>query len=246
MERFILLTLFLSVVCTQVEAQRGFKLKDGDTIVFLGDSITQAATQPEGYISLFDLFCGVNGHEVKPINAGISGHKSNDMLARVDKDVLAHDPDWVSVSCGVNDVWHQFNDPPRGTDYDNYTKNMTQLIDKIRQSGAKVLLLTSTPIDENLDSKENKLLKKYNAFLRGLAKDEGLLLCDLNQAFEKRLSMKMFPETKLLTTDGVHMNPRGNRLMARTLLTALGATRQERRKAENRWELVNNMFEMGE
>lgn len=226
-------------------AQPTFKLQDGDTIVFLGDSITQAATSPEGYISLFDLFCGVNGYEVTSINAGISGHKSNDMLARLEKDVLSHNPDWVSVSCGVNDVWHQFKFEPKGVELPEYKKNMTAIVDRIKNSGANVLLLTATPIHEDLDSKENQKLAEYNAFLRQLAKDKDLLLCDLNQAFQDRIEMKMFPDKRLLTTDGVHMNPRGNRLMARTIMMTLGAKWHEKRRAENRWELVNNMFGQG-
>ena len=80
-----------------------------------------------------------------------------------------------------------------------------------------------------------------------LAFSEGnALVGDLSKAFHDRLSKKMFPDKKLLTTDGVHMNPRGNRLMARSIVMSLGATYQERRRAENRWELVNNIVEMGE
>ncbi|MDP8245847.1 MAG: SGNH/GDSL hydrolase family protein [Candidatus Hinthialibacter antarcticus] len=244
--RTIVLTIVISAICLPISAQQGFELKDGNTLVFLGDSITQAGTQPEGYITLFKLFCGVNGYDVNIINAGIGGHKSNDMLARLEKDVLAHKPDWVSFSCGVNDVWHSFNPKLKGVPLPDYKKNMTEIIDKIQQSGAKVLLLTATPIYENLQSDQNKKLADYNEFLRDFAKERGLMLCDLSKAFHDRLSKKMFPDKKLLTTDGVHMNPRGNRLMARGIVMSLGATYQERRRAENRWELVNNMKEMGE
>ena len=215
--------------------QGGFKLKQGQTIVFLGDSITQAGAQPQGYVSLFKLFCGVNGYEVRVINAGIGGHKSNDMLARLDKDVLAHRPDWVSISCGVNDVWHG----ERGVPLPDYKKNMTEMVDRCLRSGAKVLLLTATPIHEDLNSPENQKLRGYNEFLRHLAKEKSLLLCDLFQAFENVYEARTSDE-KVLTTDGVHMNGRGNRLMAREILQALGASADEMWDAENRWELVNN------
>ena len=215
--------------------QGGFKLKQGQTIVFLGDSITQAGAQPQGYVSLFKLFCGVNGYEERVINAGIGGHKSNDMLARLDKDVLAHRPDWVSISCGVNDVWHG----ERGVPFPDYKKNITEMVDRCLRSGAKVLLLTATPIHEDLNSPENQKLRGYNEFLRHLAKEKSLLLCDLFQAFENVYEARTSDE-KVLTTDGVHMNGRGNRLMAREILQALGASADEMWDAENRWELVNN------
>jgi len=83
-------------------AEKGFMLNDRETIVFLGDSVTEAGTSTEGYITLFKLACDVTGHRVKVINSGISGHKSNDMLARLQKDVIDHHPNWVSISCGDN------------------------------------------------------------------------------------------------------------------------------------------------
>ncbi|MBN2329407.1 MAG: SGNH/GDSL hydrolase family protein [Candidatus Omnitrophica bacterium] len=224
----------------------GFLLKDGDTIVFLGDSITQLGKAPEGYVTLFKMFCDVSGYEVNVINAGISGHKSNDMLARLDKDVLSHHPDVVSISCGVNDVWHAFKkDNPSGVPLPEYKKNMTEIVDRCLQSGAKVLLLTATPIFEDLNSEENQKLAAYNEFLRQLAKEKidagkNIILCDLNQTFQDWYKQKM-RQDNLLTTDGVHMNPRGNRLMAAHIIQSLGATNRELALVKKRWELINNM-----
>jgi lysophospholipase L1-like esterase len=227
---FAMFSFFLPEASAQ---QGGFMLREGETVVFLGNSITQAGSQPEGYVSLVKLFCGVNGYNVRAINAGISGHKSTDMLARLDADVLAHRPDWVSISCGVNDVWHG----ERGVPLADYKKSMTEMVDRCLTSGAKVLLLTATPIYEDLDSPENGKLRAYNVFLRQLAKEKEVVLCDLFKAFEEVYSGKHRDES-LLTTDGVHMNGRGNRLMAREILRALGASRGELQRAENRWELV--------
>jgi len=215
-----------------------FKLKDGETIVFLGDSITQMGAAPEGYVTLFKIFCAVNGYDVKVINAGISGHTSRDMLKRLERDVLSHKPDWVSISCGVNDVWHG----EKGVPLPEYKKNMTEIVDRCLAAGAKVLLLTSTPIYENLNSPENKKLAAYNDFLRQLAKEKKILLCDLNKAFTA-LYKKKLTKKRLLTIDGVHMNPRGNRLMAREIAKALGASWREIAQAEKRWELQGNMCE---
>jgi len=229
-----LLTLAGTLNCFAVE--RGFMLKDGETIVFLGDSITQAGTSTEGYITLFKLACDVTGHEVKVINAGISGHKSNDMLARLQKDVIGRKPDWVSISCGVNDVWHG----ERGVPLPDYKRNMTQIADRCLAAGIEVLLLTATPIYENPNSKENGKLAAYNEFLRQLAKENKVVLCDLNKAFLSVYAMKR-GDKNLLTTDGVHMKPRGNRVMAREIFRALGATRQQINRANWRWELVGNL-----
>src|SRR5690349_17494201 len=81
-------------------------VKDGQKIAFLGDSITQGGTGPDGYVTLTIRGLEANGVKATAIPAGISGHKSNDMLARLERDVLSKKPDWMTLSCGVNDVWH--------------------------------------------------------------------------------------------------------------------------------------------
>jgi len=157
------------------------------------------------------------------------------MLARLKKDVIDRHPNWVSISCGVNDVWHG----ERGVPLPEYNKNMTQIVERCRAAGIKIVLLTATPIHENPNSKENQKLAAYNEFLRQLAKEKNILLCDLNKAFLSVYEKKR-GDKNLLTTDGVHMNPKGNRLMAREIFGALGATRQEINRANWRWELQGN------
>src|SRR4051812_31104937 len=82
-------------------------VQSGQKIAFLGDSITaQGWSNPAGYVKLVVAGLAANGITIDPVPAGIGGHKSNDMLARLDHDVLSKKPNWVTVSCGVNDVWH--------------------------------------------------------------------------------------------------------------------------------------------
>ena len=62
-------------------------VKNGDKIAFLGDSITAGGmNHSNGYCRLVIRGLAANGITAEPIGAGISGHKSNQMLARLDKD----------------------------------------------------------------------------------------------------------------------------------------------------------------
>jgi len=107
----VALALFASCCVFAVSAE--IPVKTGDAIAFLGDSITQQGNQaPGGYIHLVVDGLKAAGVEVKSIGAGISGHKSDNMLARVEKDVIAKKPQWMTLSCGVNDVWHGANGVP--------------------------------------------------------------------------------------------------------------------------------------
>ena len=63
-------------------------VKSGEKIAFLGDSITQQGNWESGYINLVMSALEANGIKAVKIPAGISGHKSNQMLARLERDVL--------------------------------------------------------------------------------------------------------------------------------------------------------------
>jgi lysophospholipase L1-like esterase len=224
-------------------------VKSGDKIAFLGDSITAGGWgNPAGYVRLVIAGLEANGIKAEAVPAGIGGHKSNQMLKRLDKDVLSKKPQWMTLSCGVNDVWHGQGGVPlddamaiSGT-YDKevfargtYKKNITAIIDQAQAAGVKPVILTATVIQENLSSKENGLLAPYNAFLRQLAKDKKIPLADLNAMFQERIKAENKPNVKVLTSDGVHMNVEGNKLMAIGVLQALGLNAAELDKAKASW-----------
>ena len=72
---------------------QGAAVKSGEKIAFLGDSITaQGAGGPGGYVRLVISGLEANGVKAEAIPAGISGHKSNQMLERLEKDVLNKKP----------------------------------------------------------------------------------------------------------------------------------------------------------
>ena len=231
------------------QAIAGIAVKNGDKIAFLGDSITAGGwANPAGYVRLVIAGLEANGIKAEPVPAGISGHKSNQMLARLDKDVLSKKPQWMTLSCGVNDVWHG----PRGVPLDDsmaangtydatvaergtYTKNITAIIDQATAAGVKPVVLTATVIQEKLDNKENGLLAPYNDFLRSLAKEKHAPLADLNAMFQERIKSENKPNAKVLTSDGVHLNGEGNKLIAIGVLQAFGLDVAELAKAKAAW-----------
>ncbi len=229
-------------------------VKSGDKIAFLGDSITAGGWgSPIGYVHLVIAGLEANGVKADAIPAGISGHKSNQMLARLQKDVLDKKPQWMTLSCGVNDVWHGKGGVPlddemaktepyvsqpdiaaRGT----YKKNITEIIDKAQEAGVKPVILTATVIQEDLGNDLNAKLLPYNDFLRSLAKEKKVPLADLNEMFQDEIKKANKPGQKVLTKDGVHMIPAGDRLMATGVLKALGLNDAELEKAKVAWDAI--------
>jgi lysophospholipase L1-like esterase len=92
------------------------------------------------------------------VGAGIAGDASSAMLARVGRDVVSRKPAWVTVSCGVNDVWRDPRRGPlkRGVPLDKYKENMAAIVDKAQAAGIKVMILTATMVTEDLGAQQNK------------------------------------------------------------------------------------------
>ena len=64
-------------------------IKDGETIAFLGDSITAGGASYGGYCRLVIQGLKSVGVKAKPVFAGVHGNTSADMLLRLDQAVGA-------------------------------------------------------------------------------------------------------------------------------------------------------------
>jgi isoamyl acetate esterase len=201
-------------------------LVKGDNIVFLGDSITQGGGGANGYITLITKAI----QEAHPdfglttVNAGISGHKVPNLQARLDKDVIAKKPTIVFIYIGINDVWH--SERGQGTSKEKYEAGLKDLIARINAAGARVILCTPTVIGEKAPgtNKLDAMLDEYSEISRKVATDTKTQLCDLHKAFQDYLKTNN-PDNKdrgVLTGDGVHLSPAGNKMVAQTMLKALG------------------------
>jgi hypothetical protein len=142
----------------------------------------------------------------------------------------------MTLSCGVNDVWHGAN----GVPLEDYKKNITEIVDKAQAAGVKVVILTSTMIGEDQSNPNNQKLVGYNEFLRTLAAEKKCLLADLNADMQAALAeaIKTRPRSgkgNYLTVDGVHMAFTGNEMMALGVLKGFGLNAAELDKARNAW-----------
>src|SRR3954464_12832475 len=138
--------LSLSCGLDQAAFAEEIKLKAGDRVVFLGDSITQAGAGPGGYVTLVReaLDKDHKDLEIEVIGAGISGNKVPDLEKRLERDVLAKKPTVVVIYIGINDVWHSQNG--QGTSKDAFEKGLRSIIERITKAGARAVLCTASVI----------------------------------------------------------------------------------------------------
>ena len=199
-----------------------FQMTQGQTLVCLGDSITQA---DPGYVSLMAALIAAKYPErgIHVVNAGIGGHKAPDMRARLGRDVLAHRPDWVTINVGINDVWHGLDGGTGGVPLDVYERDAEAMVQTVQaDSAARVVLVTPTVIGEDVDAPANELLRQYVAAMEGIARRRGTLLAPAHADFLRtlRAGQAASPRFKM-TTDGVHLNDVGNARLALTILETL-------------------------
>src|SRR6478609_5768635 len=217
MKLFLIFSLFLLMSFTQVQKKK---------VIFFGDSITQAGVNPGGYIvKVGEMATKENqSSSYEFIGAGIGGNKVYDLYLRMDDDVLAKNPDVVVVYIGVNDVWHK-RSFGTGTDYDKFEKFYNALIKKLQEKSIKVILATPAVIGERTDS-SNELdgdLNRYSSLIRSIAEKNKLPLVDLRKSFLD-YNLKNNPENKesgILTSDRVHLNEKGNELVAAEMWKAI-------------------------
>jgi lysophospholipase L1-like esterase len=136
--------------------------------------------------------------------------------------VLQKKPTGVVIYIGINDVWHWKLKNLKGTTKKQYESGLREIIARIQYSGSTVILCTPTVIGEKRDSSNalDPMLKEYCEISRKIAKDLNVQLCDLHKAFQDYLAVHNTEnkEKGILTTDGVHLNDEGNKLVAKELL----------------------------
>lgn len=197
-------------------------------VVFFGDSITAAGAKPGGYIVKLDSMLALQGkaEQYELIGAGVSGNKVYDLFLRMEEDVLAKEPDMVVIYIGVNDVWHK-RTSGTGTDPDKFEKFYQAIINKLKAKNIIVILCTPATIGEKTDF-SNPLdgdLNEYSKMIRNLAQKNSLSVVDLRKSFLD-YDLKNNPENKtkdILTSDGVHLNAKGNQFVANEMWKVIQA-----------------------
>ena len=190
------------------------KLMSGDSVkvVCFGDSVTGVyyhSGSRRAYTDMLGVALQrVSGNaNVKMINAGISGHTTVNALARIDRDVLAHKPDVVTVMFGLNDMTR--------VSLDDYKANLKTIVEKCRGVGAEVVLATPNNVIDTSSRPTSKLVK-YCDVVREVGRELGVPICDTYQQWNGVRANDPF-DWRLLMSDPIHPNMAGHKSIAERL-----------------------------
>ena len=219
-------------------------------VLFLGDSITHAGY----YVSMIDMALRERGVRPFPemINLGLPSETVTglsepehpwprpDVHERLDRALATIRPDLVFACYGMNDsIYHPFSEER----FRQYQDGIGLLIEKVRKSGAKLVLMTPPPFDplrlrnqgklkpagveayswkEIYEHYDSEVIARYGAWiLRQRKRVDGVI--DFRPAIVERLKKERMGDPDFTySNDGVHANADGHRVMARTIMAALG------------------------
>ncbi|MFL6215944.1 MAG: SGNH/GDSL hydrolase family protein [Blastocatellia bacterium] len=218
------------------KAEDGFALKDGDRVLFYGDSITEQrlyttyvehyvlTRYPERRVAFINTGWGgdqVTRNECAPCN-GVGG------LARIKRDVIDHRPTVVTLLFGMNDGrYYDFDEPTLKV----YVDGLTAIIREIKsKTQARIYVMTPTVYDGTRNTpwshttRYNDVLDRYSEAAKQIAAREQLPVIDLHATTTDALMRaKKNDSAYTFLPDGVHPQEDGQLVMATEILRAWGA-----------------------
>lgn len=201
------------------------ELNDGDTLVFLGDSITHQCLYTQFVEDFF--YTRYPQKRIHFHNAGVGGDRGSDALRRFDEDVAVYKPKYVTILLGMNDGSYTNYQQPI---FDTYQRDMTTILDKIAALGATAVPMTPTIFDarakrmgkapaEPRDTYYNGVLALYGAWLREVAEVRGLGFVNMWGPLNDITDEQRKKDAKFtLAKDGVHPGADGQTVMAVAVL----------------------------
>ncbi len=199
-------------------------------ILFIGDSITDCGREyndPKDLGNGYPLLVAKRLSKQFPtiefdvLNKGINGNKIADLRARFDTDCLDLEPDIVSILIGINDTWHNVNDPTTFATKQSMTmfkEDYRYLIEKLLEKGIKqVVLMEPFVLPEPLDRQNwRKDLDPKIQIIRRLAEEYHLVFVPLDGKLNALGITRGF--SKYTGEDGVHPTLAGHEIIAQSWL----------------------------
>ncbi len=214
-------------------AQGSFYLKEGDRVVFYGDSITEQRL----YTTFVETYVVTRFPQLQVgfVHSGVGGDRvtggwAGPIDVRLNRDVFAYKPTVMTIMLGMNDGSYRAFDPGI---FKTYSTGYQHIIDRVKNTvpGVRVTLIQPSPYDDvtrpvGFEGGYNAVLVRYGQFVKELAQKEKLDAADLNASVVAALEKAKAADAetaKKIIQDRVHPGPGGHLLMAAALLKAWNA-----------------------
>lgn len=197
-------------------------------VVTLGDSITKGVrpgvTANDTFAAMLQVRGITEGFDLEVINVGIGGERTDQALERFDRDVVAKKPDIITIMYGANDSYVDPGKTAPRISPEEFRQNLLKLVERSQAVGIRVVLMTeprwgAKPAPNGLGEHPNIRLEHFMILAREVARAKMLPLVDHFAEWTRREEEGLNLVT--VTTDLLHPNPAGHRLMADSIWPVL-------------------------
>jgi lysophospholipase L1-like esterase len=185
----------------------------GRLYVAFGDSITDGYGVSRGFVSFLGESIAKShpGLSLSITNSGLSGDNTSDALYRLQRDVLDHHPDLVTINFGVNDAFSYVS-------VEKFGSNLETMVKMIREGGCSRVVLVSSEVIPEPDAEKQVL--PYWEKMRQVAADTGSVYADANGRWQRLLEAGTDQWTLIIPGD-MHPNEKGHRIIAEAVYEAM-------------------------
>jgi len=174
-------------------------LKPSQTIVFIGDSITDAGRLQRAYRPFGNGYVNFTANYLRAkyprlnfriINTGINGNTIRDLERRWERDCLSHRPDVLSVLIGINDMWrlHTAGREKQGVKLQEYESTYRRLLTAVRRQGdCQFVLAEPFMFCDNAQDEMFRRLPAYINAVHNLAEQFDAVLVPLQSAIDEKI-----------------------------------------------------------
>ena len=208
-----------------------FHLRDGDRVLFYGDSITERGL----YTAIVETYAVTRypGLDLTFVNAGwagdtVRGGTGGSLDTRLARDVLPHGPTVMTIMLGMNDRSgaEGMNDRQFFSGYENLISSM-----RARLPAVRITAVIPSPYDDVTRppapyGSGNAVLARFGRWIESYATEAGLGLADMNAPLVQVLARanEVDPErARGIIPDRMHPGMAGALIMAEQLLKAWNA-----------------------
>lgn len=225
----LFILLLAGVLGNSAMGQTVPRFKNGDRIVFTGNSITDGGHY-HSYIWLYYL-TRFPDMQIKIFNAGIGGDVCRQMYERLETDVFSHRPTVVTLTFGMNDTGYSGDTTSYSTKVPASLQSFHQIEQVfVRHSETRKILIGSSPYDETANISSRSLKTKNRAMLQiadaeqHSAQQHGWGFVDFNRPMTaiNGEQQKNDPAFTMEGTDRIHPTNDGHMVMAYLFLKAQG------------------------
>lgn len=233
LRRVVVLLVAALALAAAAMAQGQFQLKDGDRVVFYGDSITDQRL----YTTFVETYVVTRFPHLRVgfVHSGwggdrVTGGGGGPIDLRLKRDVIAYKPTVMTIMLGMNDGGYRAWDD---TLFKTFSTGYEHIVDAVKKAfpGIRITVIQPSPFDDvtrapDFEGGYNAVLIRYGQFVRELGERDGLPVADMNTPVVAMLenAKAADPEqAKKIIPDRVHPAESGHLIMAESLLKAWNA-----------------------